>query len=231
MLACVASFAQKEVVFPSLDGLPVSANEYLVNDTLPWMLLCHQARFSSGEYVETALFFNSLGYNCLAINQRSGKEANGVINKTAVEANIKKLPVGFLDAEKDIVAAINFVLSLNKNKKIILIGSSYSASLVLKIAASNPVNIDKVIAFSPGEYFGEELNLKKCISGIKIPVFVACSAEEMKETKLLIADIDKRNCVFFAPENGGYHGSKALWKKNIGNEKYREQLLLFLKNN
>ena len=38
--------AQKLVEFPSGDGLIISANLYQISDTLPYMILCHQAGFS-----------------------------------------------------------------------------------------------------------------------------------------------------------------------------------------
>src|SRR5262245_54570689 len=68
--------AQHKITFPSKDGLPVTADLYHVNDSLPVILLCHQARFSRGEYREAAVKLNKFGFNCLAIDQRSGQEVN-----------------------------------------------------------------------------------------------------------------------------------------------------------
>src|SRR3972149_6331103 len=76
----------KTITFPSTDALLITADLYFVSDTLPYMILCHQAGYSRGEYMETADKFCNLGYNCLAIDQRSGKEVNGVKNKTATLA-------------------------------------------------------------------------------------------------------------------------------------------------
>src|SRR5438477_11180739 len=72
-----------QITFPSADGLIITADSYLQNDTLPWILLCHQAGYSRGEYKETAVKFENFGYNCLAIDQRSGDSVNGIKNETA----------------------------------------------------------------------------------------------------------------------------------------------------
>ena len=60
----------KKITFPASDGILISADLYFVNDSLPYMILCHQAGYSRAEYAETASKFCHLGYNCLAIDQR-----------------------------------------------------------------------------------------------------------------------------------------------------------------
>ena len=83
------SFSQTDITFPSEDGLTITAKLYEVKGSNNIMLLCHQARFSKGEYKETAPKFNKLGYTCLAIDQRSGDSINGDINETAKLAKQK----------------------------------------------------------------------------------------------------------------------------------------------
>lgn len=214
------------ISFPSLDSLMITADEYQNNPSSPWILLCHQARFSRGEYIETATFFGSFGYNCLAIDQRSGNEANGVINRTAALAKEKKLPMGFLDAEQDIIAAVNYLYA-KSGKPVILVGSSYSAGLVLKIAVNNP-KVKAVLAFSPGEFYGDALKLGKTIAAIDKPVFIASSKKESAEAKVLFDGITSTEKTQFIPEGEGQHGSKALWAKNEGNEEYRMAVKMFM---
>lgn len=85
----VDSSSTKETIsFPSKDGLEITADVYFTGDkSKPWILLCHQARWSRGEYNEIAPKLNALGFNCLATDQRSGKEVNGVTNETAARAS------------------------------------------------------------------------------------------------------------------------------------------------
>lgn len=127
----------KTVTFPSNDGLSITADLYQIENPKAFILLCHQAGFSRGEYVDTAKKLNELGYSCIAIDQRSGKNANNITNETAKRAKEKGLATTYLDAKQDIEAAIDYSYKLNKNQSIIIVGSSYSASLVLLIASSN----------------------------------------------------------------------------------------------
>lgn len=214
------SLLMNTIHFPSLDGLTITADEYKTSDTLPWILLCHQARFSRGEYRETAAEFAAFGYNCLAIDQRSGDEVNDVTNETAALAKSKKQPAAYLDAEQDIVAALNYLFA-KSGKPVILAGSSYSAGLVLKIAVNNP-KVKAVLAFSPGEYYGSALHLGETIAPLDKPVFITSSREEAADTKLIFDRIASKNKTQFVPAGAGIHGSKALWNSTADHEEYRK---------
>lgn len=221
--------AQQEISFLSMDSaVTITADLYFVKKDAPFILLCHQAGWSKGEYLETAPLLNELGYNCMAINQRSGDSINNVINTTAREAREKKLPVGYLNAENDIITAVNYLYK-GYGQKIILIGSSYSSSLVLKIAAANP-NVKAVAAFSPGEYFKVDKDLlKKSIKGLNKPTFITCSKEEIKETEIIAKAVDQKSLTFFKPTCAGEHGSRALWKEKPCHDAYWKALVGFLK--
>ncbi|MCW3072681.1 MAG: hypothetical protein JWO44_2571 [Bacteroidetes bacterium] len=220
--------AQETITFPSKDGLTITADEYITNDTLPYMILCHQAGYSRGEYMSTAARFQKFGYNCLAIDARSGKEVNGIKNETAALAEKKKKGVAYLDAEQDILAAIDYIYK-KTTKKVILVGSSYSASLVLKIAAAND-KVKAVIAFSPGEYFGDKLNLKQVIKTLDKPVFATSSKAEAADLAALMKEVKSQNKTQFTPSNPGDHGSKALWKETNPNyHEYWMALLMFMR--
>lgn len=216
----------QKINFPSSDGIIVTADLYLPNDTtIQYMVLCHQARYSRGEYLETVKEFCDLGYNCLAPDARSGKEVNGVYNETAAMAVKKGLPGEYIDAEPDIVAAVNYAYN-KSGEKVVLVGSSYSASLALKAAAENK-KIKAVLAFSPGEYFGDKLNLKKAIAGLQVPVFVTSSKSEAPSVTELMSDI--KNKVHFIPAGEGVHGSSNLWKNNANHQEYWAAVKEFMK--
>jgi dienelactone hydrolase len=219
--------AQKLVEFPSGDGLLISANLYQISDTLPYIILCHQAGFSRGEYNETAMKFTKFMYNAFAIDMRSGSECNGVKNETALRAKEKNKPTSYLDSEQDIVAAIDYAYAKTK-KKVVLVGSSYSASLCLKIAARNN-KVRAVIGFSPGEYFGKNLNVQAAIATIAVPVFVASSKEEAPALAKLMADVKAPSLQVFCPASKGDHGSKALWKANKNSHEYWLAVLMFMR--
>ena len=159
--------AQKTIKFESSDEVEITADLYEVESERPVILLFHQAGYSRGEYKEIAPKLNELGFTCIAVDLRSGNNVNGVKNKTAACAKKKELPTDYLDAEPDMTAAIDYVTK-NHSTAVILVGSSYSASLALKVGRGNR-NVIGVAAFSPGEYFPEDLNLRESIKGFKRP--------------------------------------------------------------
>ena len=98
-----------KVEFPSLDSLIIAALIYEINDTAPVVLLCHQARFNKFEYDEIAPELNKRGFNCVAIDQRSGGPIIDSPNETTLRAIKANKPIDYLDAEQDIIAAINYM--------------------------------------------------------------------------------------------------------------------------
>lgn len=218
--------AQKTISFFSKDGILITADLYFVNDTLPYMILCHQAGSSRGEYLETASKFAKFGYNCIAIDMRSGGEMNTIINETAIHAKVKGRSATYLDAAQDITAAIDYAYDLSK-KKVVLVGSSYSASLVMRIAVDNN-DVKAVIAFSPGEYFGEKYSLKDTLKTLTKPLFVTSSKPESEKVGELIKDISSKKKQQFTPSKTGAHGSKALWKETPNHQEYWLALMMFM---
>jgi dienelactone hydrolase len=219
--------AQEKISFPSLDGLMVTADYYKGLKTRPVILFCHQAGFSRGEYLQAAKVFQKMGYTCVAIDQRSGNAVNGVGNETAVAAKQKKLPSTFIDAEKDIEAGIEYCFN-RFQKKVIVLGSSYSAALILKLATNNN-HIARAIAFSPGEYFEKKITVTDYIPSIKIPTWVTSSKEEVPEVTTLLQSANKKFVKQYIPEQAGEHGAKVLWTGNEKTNEYWKAMLLFLK--
>lgn len=220
--------SQSSITFLSKDGVIITADLYFVSDTLPYMILCHQADYSRGEYKETAPKLTKLGYNCIAIDARSGGEVNGVKNETAFGAKSKNKPTTYLDAEQDILSAIDYAYK-KSNKKVVLLGSSYSASLALKIGTTNE-KVKAVIAFSPGEHFGAKLNLKEAIKNYDKPLFVASAKSEAADVSALIKDIKSQKKQQCTPSGKGEHGSKALWKSTPDYHEYWLALLMFMRD-
>lgn len=229
VFAFLFGVSQKEVLLPSLDGLLIHSKLYVTDSKEEKiMLLCHQARYSKGEYKETAPKFNKLGYTCLAIDQRSGDSINRDINQTALQAKQQGKPNDYEDAEQDIKGAIYYLYN-TYNKKITLVGSSYSSSLIIKIAAEEKDKVEAVVSFSPGDYFKEENIIKNSLKKLDIPVFITCSKEEIPETENWLKGVENKKITFFKPEKDGKHGSKALWNNNPNNKEYWKALTAFLK--
>jgi len=96
----------------------------------------------------------------------------------------------------------------------------------LLIAKDNP-DVKAVIAFSPGEFFTPELTIKTSIKDLNKPVFVASSHRESPYIDTLLTYVPDQHKTTFAPNEGGEHGSKSLWKSNPNNEEYWLSLTMF----
>lgn len=213
--------------FPSKDSLTIYADIYIKERNAPTILLCHQAGYSRGEYKETAKKLNLYGYSVVAVDQRSGGEINGIENLSYLNAIKNNKITNYINAKQDIESAIDYVYQYTQ-KPLLLVGSSYSASLSLLIGKNNP-KVKAVAVFSPGEYF-DSISITDSLQGFNKPIFVTSSKQEIKATNQLISKIEPHLKTQFLPEVKGYHGSKALWDSNKGNEKYWEAFNEFLKN-
>jgi len=213
--------------FKSPDGVVVTAAVYKKADSATWIVLCHQAGSSRGEYAEIAPKLMALGFNCLAVDARSGSEANEVENATAASAASTGKGRDYLDAKQDIESAVNYAFGIN-GKKVILFGSSYSASLALVIGAVDP-KVLAVVAFSPGEYFGDRLNVAQSIEHLGVPTFVASTKREAGDVSVMFHGPVSNWVTEFVPSRDGVHGASSLMSSDPINGEYWTALTHFLK--
>jgi len=216
-----------KVEFASLDSLIVTADQYHVSKDSAVIVLCHQAGWSRGEYKEIAPKLNRMGYNCVAIDQRSGGAVNGVTNETNARAKSAGKTTDFVSAKQDVAATINWAKAYYA-KDVILWGSSYSSALALIIAKENDA-VSAVLSFSPGEYLASfGVNVGTSMDGLNKPAFLTSSKGESDQTKLLFDRIVSSNRVHFTPTGNGEHGSRALWEEKIDHKEYWTALKSFL---
>ncbi len=217
----------------SSDGLLLTADRYSphTSNTTPLIMLFHQAGSSRGEYTDIAPRLNNLGFNCIAVDLRSGDSSRGIENETDIRASKANLPTGYADALPDVIAALRYAKEINKGK-VIAWGSSYSAALVLKVAGDHPELVDGVLAFSPGEYFAHLGKSKTWIQdsakNIMVPIFITSAKNEADQWDALFKAIPSTSKSFFVPTTAGRHGSKALWKKYDDSEEYWRAVNNFL---
>ena len=216
-----------------MDGIKVSADLYMPHPKeAAFIVLCHRAGWSRGEYVEIAPWLNDLGFNCLAIDQRAGGKINMIDNETLLEAAKQGKDTGYPDAEQDIIAAVEYVKKKFAKGELILMGSSYSSSLAIVIGANKPDLVDGVISFSPGEYFrdyglgGDYVT--KHAARLTAPVFISASSTELHGARQFFNTIPGTDKQLYVPESGGRHGAESLWKSNTLHEEYRQALQEFL---
>ena len=224
----------EEVEFESLDGLKITADVTLSSDdqTKPFIILCHQAGWSRGEYREIAPQLNKLGFNCMAIDQRSGGSVNKVKNLTAANAKAAQKGQDYVDAEQDIVAAVNYAKKNLSKGKLIIWGSSYSSALVLRIASEHSDEVDGVLSFAPGEYFKSQGKpadwITTSVKNIKCPVFITSAKNEAKNWAGIYEAIPTETKVKFLPTSKGNHGSRALWEEFSDSPQYWKATKSFL---
>ncbi len=231
LCAGFSAFSQRLVTFQSSDGLMVSADLYETDvQSRKYLLLFHQAEYSRGEFRQIATRLIKLGFNCLAVDLRYGNEVNFINNETAMRARQGNFDVSMLDAKKDAIAAINYVHSIEDSASIFLLGSSYSASLALLIGNERS-DVEAVIAFSPGEFFGAQLNVEQQLRGMDVPIFVGCPRSEYFYVIQLLSGVVSQNKVVFRPESSdGLHGAKTLWWESATRDEFWLSLLFFLKD-
>lgn len=215
------SSAFTTVEFEASDGLLVSGNLYETgNEGSESIVLCHQATFNKFEYDGVAERLVELGFNCLAIDQRSGGPIGSYQNETTLRALEQDKGIDYLDAIPDITAGVNY-LSDKFQQPVILWGSIYSSTLVLYEAAKNE-NVKAVVSFSPGDYFADTLgSLVPIYADFQKPFFLTSASWESEQTSAIIAGKELiGGQVQFIPEKSGHHGSRALWLNQIGGEEY-----------
>ncbi len=222
-------FSGETITFKASDGISVTADLYMPHKaTAPFIILYHQAGYSRGEYRSIAPQLNAMGFNCLAVDQRSGDKVNGVVNDTHKGAVAGNLPTEYLDAIPDMEAAYLYVKYSIKPDKIILWGSSYSAAILVYMGSVHHKNLSGILCFAPGNYFKiNNKELKTFAARITCPVFVTSAKSEYKNWKGIYDQV-KSEKSYFLPESEGKHGSKALWNDNPSHQAYWTAVTKFL---
>lgn len=214
----------KSVDFPSAGGIEARADVYASpTPSATLIVMFHQAGWSRGEYREIAPKLVDQGYAVMVVDQRSGGGVRAVTNQTHRRAAKKKLPTGYLDAYPDLEAALRYGRDALKAERVIVWGSSYSASLVIRLAAKHPEQVSAVIAFSPGEYFKKTSGatyVRELAKAVHQPLFVTSSKKERAQVEPIFDASPAKKKILFTPASAGQHGSRALWSKWPDNDVY-----------
>lgn len=224
------AWGQEKVSFKAGDGLEVVADLYKAHDQAPFIILFHQAGWSRGEYREIAPKLNEMGFNCMAVDQRSGGAVNNVSNETNANAKKENKKTKYADAIPDIEAAVSYVKENFNPDKLIIWGSSYSSALVLKVAGDNAGMVDAVMSFAPGEYFGSKDFISSSAKNLEIPVFITSAKSEKNNWWGIYEAIPSTKKSYYLPTTAGNHGSRALWNKFSDAGGYWSAVTEFLKS-
>ncbi len=210
IVSALPMHASEPVTLTASDGVKIYGDFYpAASKSASYILLFHQAGSNRAEYAPIAPRLVKLGFNCLAIDQRSGGNMWSQKNETVAHIGHNG---EYLDALKDLDAALAWVRSRDHDTKVLVWGSSYSASLVFLLAAKHPDEIAGILSFSPGEYFADKNAVHSAASRVPAPIFVtsAKDAEEVDAAKSILAASSSKQKTQFIPKTAGVHGSSTL---------------------
>lgn len=223
---CFLLHAQQQVVFSARDSVKVFCDEYFASKKAPIILLCHDRGCSRGEYAGTVEKIRALGYNCIAFDHRDGDSCNGVVNQTRI--NALKGTSGS-DGESDIEDAL-FYFNHKYGKKLIVMGSGYAASVILKLAKKDNSKIKALICYSPVESLGS-YSLEKELKGLSTLTLIYCSKDEETSVARFTSGLLSRK-TFHPTFSEGEKGARVLWPTGASSFEFWNDLqaqLTFLK--
>ena len=210
MLAAPSWAAAEPVTVTAADGVKVYGQYWPVpRKNAPLILAFHQAGSSHLEYAPLAPRLNRLGFNVLAIDQRSGGAEFGGQNRTV---NALGRSAAYDAALADLDAALAWARSRVEGAPVLAWGSSYSAALVFLLAAKHPDRLQGLLAFSPGEYLDQPDAVVKAAGSVRVPVFIdqAKDSDEVTASRTIFKALPTTDKTLFVAQVGGVHGSATL---------------------
>lgn len=135
--------AAQTVLIGTKDGNKIYVDHVPVKNGRATVVLFHQAGSSVYEYGPIFHRLNMAGFSTVAVDQRSGGALYGpnrTVNKYGKSSD------NYIDALLDLEAALDWARL--QGQPVILLGSSYSASLILRVASNNPSRVAAVVALS-----------------------------------------------------------------------------------
>lgn len=169
------------------------------------LLLFHQASASRHEYDPLIARFNQLGFDTLAIDQRSGGDLFGGHNRTVQTLGRS---ADYLDAAPDLDAALAWARERHYGR-IVAVGSSYSSALVILLAARHPPGLTAIASFSPGEYFADKNLIKRAAAKVTVPFYITTDPDEADNVAEVLLDAQGGNVTDYRPR-AGVHGASTL---------------------
>ncbi len=206
----------KEISFYTEDSVKILGDLFEYQKAAPCILLFHQGGSNArGEYHEIINHLVADGFNVLAIDQRLGGQTYGSYNRTIAAMPLNEFT--YCDAYLDMEGALAFMTKNGFTGPKILWGSSYSASLAIKLADTHQQDVAAVLAFSPAS--GGPMQPCKpddYFASLKLPLLLLRPKNEMEiesVAKQFQLAADHNHEVYIA-ENGT-HGSSMLIENRV----------------
>ena len=213
----------------SADSLLITADEYMISDTLPSLVLLHEQGSSRGEFTDIAERFLKMNFNCLVPDIRNGGNNNITGNETARRCRQQGFSRHVDAVEMDIRASVNHAYE-KSGQQVVLLGAGENGALALKIAAETEA-VRAVIALSPGEFFQPHFRVQDTIAGMEKKILVLSSKMELPYMEQLTSGISEQFKTLFAPvDSPGERGTDALRPGQPSHSEYWLNILLFFKD-
>jgi pimeloyl-ACP methyl ester carboxylesterase len=192
------------VTLTASDGGTVAANLVKATGTSKKVLLLfHQAESNRHEYESLQDVFSGWGWDNLAVDLRSGGDAYGSSNET-VKARGSSTGEDYGAAKPDLVVAIAWAKQKGY-ETIVLVGSSYSAALIIVLATTD--GVDGVAAFSPGDFLDPAGSTKTAAAAVAVPFYATGAADEEDQTDDIVEGLT--DVTRFKNPNG-IHGASTM---------------------
>jgi dienelactone hydrolase len=214
-----ATAKSEEIEFGTSDGVQVYGDIYRSadGDMAPVILLFHQAGGDArGEYTDIAIRLTKNGYNVLAIDQRSGGDRFGGVNRTMATLDGKEY--GYCDVYPDLEAALLYMREAGFGGPLAVWGSSYSAALVFQLGVKNSDEVSAVLGFSPGS--GPPLadcSVLPYLPQLEVPALALRpqSEFEIESVQAQMKEFEAHGIQTYVA-NPGVHGSSMLNAERVG---------------
>ena len=212
-----------EISFYTPDSIQLFGDLYEVDKQGSTILLFHQGGSNArGEYFSIIPRLIEAGFNVLAIDQRMGGQAYGSYNRTLANIPTNRFGDGYTycDAYNNLESALDFIIASGFTAKKILWGSSYSASLAIKLAHQKPADVQAVLAFSPAAGGPmQACNPNEYFQTLKTPLLLLRPPGEMENenSKAQFELAESYNHETYVPDHG-VHGSSMLVEERVGDE-------------
>lgn len=202
-----------EVTTTSSDGVRIFGDHY--RPSAPGsatVVLFHQAEGDArGEYGDIARRLWKEGFEVFAWDARGGGDRFGSQNRTLAALD-GPAPEGYCVAYPDLEAALAYVFDQGSGGPIYAVGSSYSAALVIRLAAEHGHRLAGVAPFSPAPALMDDCEVKDWLPRLDgVPLLVFRPEREMKNERVAVQTklFEERGIeVFTAPRSA--HGASML---------------------
>ncbi|MEM9302254.1 MAG: alpha/beta fold hydrolase [Pseudomonadota bacterium] len=229
-----ASASAEQLTTTTADGITIHGEPYLrdLPPDSPLVVLFHMGGSSArGEYGQIGPWLNEAGFRAVAWDLRGGGDRLGVANRTVEAPGTPELE-SYCDAYPEIVAAVDHAITTGLADRAIVWGSSYTASLIFRLAAEAPEKVAGLVAFSPASGGPMvDCRARMWVEAVEAPMLVYRPEREMaREPSVEQKQILEAAGVEFHVLANGVHGSPMLLDDKTGHDMSaaRKQVLAWL---